>query len=391
MTPIVSFVGRSGTGKTTFLEKLLPSFVDRGLRVLVVKHDVHKFEVDKPGKDSFRLAQAGAWRVLLTNANKMALMGRTDGDVPLLTLVERYGRDADLVITEGFRKSAVPKFVVVRQGAPERLDPHDPSLENVVGVIADTAVETTFPVFPLDDVDPVFEFVVTHFVRPAEGRRALTGVLLAGGRGARMGYDKALLNFRRRPLLPSLVERLESVCEGGVLVVRRPGQPLPDLPDHAGVRVVDDLIPDQAALGGLYTGLALAPTPWIFLAACDMPLLDPGLIAWMRDLPVEADVLLPLAERRPQPTHAIYGHRCLGAIKRSLLSGELGMGSWRGSVKVHRITERDWRLEHLSGHSFVNVNTPDDLIDAEAMSTADGEVTDWQDPPDQEGSVEWKE
>lgn len=390
MTPIVSFVGRSGTGKTTFLEKLLPGLVERGLRVLVVKHDVHKFEVDKPGKDSWRLSQAGAWRVLLTNAGKMALMGRTDGDIPLLTLVERYGRDADLVITEGFRKSAVPKFVVIREGARERLDPHDPELEGVVGVISNVAVDTTLPVFPLDDVTPTLDFIVRSFLRPVEGRRALTGVLLAGGRGARMGYDKALLTFRGWPLLPRLVGRMLEACDGGVLVVRRPGQPLPDLPDDPAIRVVDDLIPDQAALGGLYTGLALAPTPWVFLAACDMPLLDPSLIAWMRDQPVEADVILPLADGRPQPTHAIYGHRCLGAIKRSLLSGELGMGSWRGSVRVHRIGEKEWRLVHLSGHSFVNVNTPDDLLTAQAMATGDGEVTDWSDPPLEVPELEWK-
>jgi molybdopterin-guanine dinucleotide biosynthesis protein MobB len=391
MTPVVSFVGRSGTGKTTFLEKLLPKLTEHGLRVLVVKHDVHKFEVDKPGKDSWRLAQAGAWRVLLTNANKMALMGATDGDVPLLTLVERYAGDADLVITEGFRKSSVPKFVVVRDGAPERLDPNDPELENVVGVVTDDPIDSPHTVFPLGDPGPTADFIVRTYVHPETGRRALTGVLLAGGRGERMGFDKALLTFGGKPLLPRLVLRMAQECDGGVLVVRRPGQPLPDLPAYPGIRVVDDLIPDQAALGGLYTGLALAPTPWIFLAACDMPLLDPGLIAWMRELPANADALLPIADGRPQPTHAIYGHRCLGAIKRSLLSGELGFGAWRGSVKVRRISEREWRRPHLSGHSFVNVNTPEDLIEAEAMAAGTTEQTDWSDAPDEEAELEWQE
>jgi molybdopterin-guanine dinucleotide biosynthesis protein MobB len=372
MIPVVSFVGRSGTGKTTFLEKLLHRLVARGLRVLVIKHDVHRFEVDKPGKDSFRLAQAGAWRVLLTNDHKMALMGACDGDVPLLTLVERHGPGADLVITEGFRRSAVPKFVVLRSGAPERLDPHDPELVNVVAVVSDTPVDTALPVLPLDDVGPTVALLLERFIDSPPVRRSLTGVLLAGGRGERMGYDKALLTFRGGPLLPALVERMASVCDGGVLVVRRPGQPLPDLPDRADVRVVDDLIPDQAALGGLYTGLALAPTPWVFLAACDMPLLDAPLMAWMRDLPGDADVLLPLADGRPQPTHAVYGHRCLGAIKRALLSGELGMGSWRGSVRVQRIDEDRWRAVHPSGRSFANVNTPEDLRAAEARADEEG-------------------
>ncbi len=389
MTPVVSFVGRSGTGKTTFLEKLLPRLVERGLRVLVIKHDVHRFDVDKPGKDSWRLTQAGAWRVLLTNREKMALMGATDGDVPLLTLVERYAGGADLVITEGFRQSSVPKFVVLRADAPEHLDPHDAELSNVVAVVSDHPVDSDLPLLPLDDVGPTLQFLVDHFLHATQGRRSMTGVLLAGGRGERMGFDKALLTFRRKPLLPTLVERMLGVCSGGVLVVRRPGQALPDLPRHPSVRVVDDLIPDQAALGGLYTGLALAPTPWVFLAACDMPLLNRGLMTWMADLPGEADVLLHLADGRPQPTHAVYGHRCLGAIKRSLLSGELGMGSWRGAVRVQRIAELEWRRTHLSGHSFVNVNTPEDLLEAEAMATVDTEVTDWSDAPGEEGEVEW--
>lgn len=391
MTPVVSFVGRSGTGKTTFLESLLPRMVERGFRVLVIKHDVHKFEVDKPGKDSWRLTQAGAWRVLLTNAEKMALMGETDGDVPLLTLVERYGRDADLVITEGFRSSAVPKFVVRREAAREHLDPHDPELVNVVGVVCDSLLQTELPLFPLDDPGPVLDFIVSQYIAPNASHKELTGVLLAGGRGERMGYDKALMTFRGRPLLPRLVERLRHECDGGVLVVRRPGQPLPDLPDDPLIRVVDDLIPHQAALGGLYTGLALAPTPWVFLAACDMPLLDGDLISWMRDLPADADVLLPLADSRPQPTHAIYGHRCLGAIKRAMLSGELGMGRWLGSVRVRKLPEGLWRRVHLSGHSFVNVNTPGELLEAEAMLVSGKEVTDWSDAPEEETEVEWEQ
>ena len=72
--PIVSFVAPSGTGKTTYLEKLLPALAARGLRVLVIKHDVHGFEVDRPGKDTWRLRRAGAHGVLIANREQMALM-----------------------------------------------------------------------------------------------------------------------------------------------------------------------------------------------------------------------------------------------------------------------------------------------------------------------------
>ena len=87
LPPIVSFVARSGTGKTTFLCKLIPALRARGVRMMVVKHDVHGFEVDKPGKDTWRLRQAGAQRVVIANAEQIAVMGRSDGEQPLLSLV----------------------------------------------------------------------------------------------------------------------------------------------------------------------------------------------------------------------------------------------------------------------------------------------------------------
>jgi molybdopterin-guanine dinucleotide biosynthesis protein A len=176
-----------------------------------------------------------------------------------------------------------------------------------------------------------------------------------------MGCDKAQLRFGGAAMLPQLVGRLLPLCSGGVLVVRRDNsQQLPELPE--GARGVDDLLPEHAALGGLYTGLALAPTPYVFLAACDMPLLDAALISWMGSAgPPGTDVLLPIASGRPQPLHAIYSHHCLAAIKEALLSGEFRMDGWHGSVRVHRVEEADWGAVHPSGHSFYGANTPEEL------------------------------
>ena len=363
--PIVSFTARSGTGKTTFLEKLLPVLLRRGVRVLVVKHDVHGFEVDKPGKDSWRLRKAGARRVLLANRTQLALMGSVDGDVPLPELVARFGHDVDLVISEGYRRSGMPKILISREGAPEQLDPA--SIDPLVAAVTDRGLDLDVPQFPLDDPEPCADWLIrTYLGGGASGRvdRALTGVLLAGGASTRMGAPKADLSFGGRPLLPALAERLASVCAGGVLVVRRAGQVLPALPE--GARVVDDLLPERAALGGLFTGLALAETPFVFLAACDMPLLSLPLIDALRTHPpATADVLLPVRSGHSEPTHAVYGHRCLGAIKRALLAGEYGMGGWLGSVRVERLGSEWWRGWDPDGLSFLNVNTPEDLERAE--------------------------
>ena len=373
LPPIVSFIAPSGTGKTTFIERLIPALSARGLRVLVVKHDVHRFDVDHPGKDTHRFTEAGAHRVLITNRSKLALMGKADGEVPILTLVERYGDGVDLVITEGYRSSAMPKILVARAGARVRR-PWEPgtlaAVPNVIGVVADHDValppeHAAAARLPLDDAEPCADLLAARVLSAQPVQRALTGVLLAGGRSRRMGADKAALRFRGELLLPQLAGRLADCCDQ-VIVVRREGQELPALPQ--GVRVVQDLVPGMGPLGGLLTGLAAAPTPFVFLAACDLPLLDVGLIRWLGAHPARAaDVLLPQRDGHAEPTHAIYGARCLGAIKQAMLSGELGMGTWLGALRVQRIPEEQWRAAHPDGRSFLNVNTPADLARAESM------------------------
>ncbi|MEE2828219.1 MAG: molybdopterin-guanine dinucleotide biosynthesis protein B [Myxococcota bacterium] len=369
---ILSVVARSGTGKTTFLERLIPSLLECGLRVMVIKHDVHGFEVDRPGKDSWRLRQAGAVRVLIANAQQMALMGTVDGEQPLRSYVQRYAGDVDLVLTEGYRRSGVPKILVARSGSPEPFDPGAPEAGEAIAAVTDHPLDLDpgIPQLPLDDPAPLVKLLLREFLPRASLSRELTGVLLAGGASRRMGRDKAWLEFGGQLLLPRLAGQILPLCSGGVIVVRRsPDQALPELPD--GVRVADDLLPEHAALGGLYTGLALAPTPHVFLAGCDMPLLSTDLVGWLAgQAPARADVLLPVSEGRPQPVHAIYSHHCLAAIKEALLSGEFRMDGWHGSVRVERIEEERWRSVHPSGDSFRNANSPEELAVCEALAAA---------------------
>ncbi len=336
LPPIVSFVARSGTGKTTFLEGVIAALGEQGVRVMAVKHDVHGFEMDREGKDTWRFRRAGARQVLIANARKMALMGTVDGEQPLRTLVARYARDVDLVLTEGYRRSGMPKILVQRQGAREPMDIATAGGEaglggEVIAVVADydVAPESALPKFELSAPAELATWLVDRFLAPGRVVRALTGVVLV----SRLDQVEDL---------DGLVARLAPACDGGVLVVRPEGMDLPR--PSTPCRIVDDLLPQHAALGGLFTGLVLAETPHILLVGCDQPGLRPELVRFLREHPARAaDVLQLERDGRPEPLPAVYGSRCLGAIKAALLSGELRMDSWHGAVRVERLPESAWR------------------------------------------------
>lgn len=113
MVPVVSVVGRSNVGKTTLIEKLLKELVRRGYNVGTIKHDVHGFDMDKEGKDTYRHAKAGASSVIISSPNKIAMIKKVQQEWTLDELIE-LNSDADLVIVEGFKNSNKPKIEVVR-------------------------------------------------------------------------------------------------------------------------------------------------------------------------------------------------------------------------------------------------------------------------------------
>jgi molybdopterin-guanine dinucleotide biosynthesis protein B len=119
--PIVRIVGRSNVGKTTLIERLIPSLRARGLRLAVIKHDVHGFDIDHPGKDTWRFSQAQAEAVLLGSAGRFVLMERTPVEWTLEELAELLAGRVDLVLTEGYKRTPHPKIEVARAAVGEPL------------------------------------------------------------------------------------------------------------------------------------------------------------------------------------------------------------------------------------------------------------------------------
>ena len=151
---VIGLAGWSGAGKTTLLTRLIPHFNAKGLRVSVIKHAHHQFDVDVPGKDSWRHREAGAAEVLVASSNRWALMHELRGaaEPKLPELLSKLSA-VDLVVVEGFKREPHRKIEVHRAAnAKPLLFPDDPG---IVGIATDTAVETPLPTVHLDDIEAV--------------------------------------------------------------------------------------------------------------------------------------------------------------------------------------------------------------------------------------------
>ncbi|MDQ4621460.1 bifunctional molybdopterin-guanine dinucleotide biosynthesis adaptor protein MobB/molybdopterin molybdotransferase MoeA [Vibrio cholerae] len=160
--PLLGFAAYSGTGKTTLLEALLPKLTAAGLRIGLLKHAHHDFDVDKPGKDSYRLRKAGASQMLIASRNRHALMTETpDAEAEFDYLLTRFDAEKlDVILVEGCKNIAFPKIELHRAevGKPW-LYPHD---QNIIAIAADEAVETALPQMHINDLDAIADFVLDY-------------------------------------------------------------------------------------------------------------------------------------------------------------------------------------------------------------------------------------
>jgi molybdopterin-guanine dinucleotide biosynthesis protein A len=183
-----------------------------------------------------------------------------------------------------------------------------------------------------------------------------TGVLVAGGRAARMGgAAKGLLKVNGEPIAARSLALFRRLF-GRTLVVTNDPAPYAGL----GAPCVPDLLPGRGAPGGLHAALATAETPWIFAAGCDMPFLDAAAIAFLAARRDGVDAVLVRAGGRLEPLHAFWARRCLPALEQLFAQGQPSFRDLARAVPVAIVEEAEWRTVDPDLRSLENANTPED-------------------------------
>lgn len=183
MLPIVSIVGKSGSGKTTLLEKVVAELTGKGYRIATIKHDVHGFEIDYEGKDSWRHKKAGAKTVVLSGPDKIAVIKEADEEWEPSSLAFSFAQDADIVITEGYKKAGFQKIEVIRKA--KSTIPICRKDKNLIAIASDMRFKCRdVPCIDINNAKAIANLIEDRFLRKKTSNKNLgrTGLTVNGKR-----------------------------------------------------------------------------------------------------------------------------------------------------------------------------------------------------------------
>ncbi|MCY3741779.1 MAG: molybdenum cofactor guanylyltransferase [Candidatus Poribacteria bacterium] len=210
-------------------------------------------------------------------------------------------------------------------------------------------------------------------------RLPVTGVILAGGKSRRMGQNKALIQLGDSPLIEHVIHRMRLIVDELLLITNTPAEYT-----HLGLPMHSDIIPDTGALGGIYTGLTYASHDVGVCVACDSPFLQPKLLSYLISILGEYDAVMPYTYSRNkdigvtnrshstdqmilQTLCAVYSKRCLPVIEQMLNEPDLRVYALQERANILTVAPEIWKTYDSRGHSFFNVNTPEDFEKAQTL------------------------
>ena len=193
----------------------------------------------------------------------------------------------------------------------------------------------------------------------------MTGIILAGGESRRMGRDKAFLDLAGKTLIEHVLGIFRELFERTIIVTRRPER-FRSLP----AEVVPDALDAPGPLTGIYSGLLCSADDLNFVAACDMPFLQAGLIRFMQEVSEGRDAVVPLVNGMPEPLHAVYRRGILPVVEASLKSGERRIYPLFDRIAVRYLTAAEIKQHDPEQRSFRNLNTPAEYKEAACSAWA---------------------
>lgn len=199
----------------------------------------------------------------------------------------------------------------------------------------------------------------------------VTGVILAGGKSKRMGENKALLRLGNGTLIGHVIRRMQPITDEFLLITNSP-----DEYTHLGITMHKDIIPNAGALGGIHAGLTYASHQTVICVGCDNPFLMPNLLTYLVSVLGEYDAVMPYTYREPssdnesvqitlQTLCAVYSKCCLPIIEQMLNEPDLRVHALQERANVLPLAPEIWKTYDSEGHSFFNVNTPEDFEKAQ--------------------------
>jgi len=191
----------------------------------------------------------------------------------------------------------------------------------------------------------------------------LTVAILAGGKSSRMGTDKAFVEILGKPMIELILGRVADLeQQETILITNRPADYA-----HLGLPMYVDVYPQKGSLGGIYTAIHHSQHPYTLVVACDMPFLNTALLRHMLALRAGYDVVVPRVAGYPEGLHAVYAKTCLEPIQGRLLADQLKVIGFYDDVRVCYLDEAEYAAFDPQGLSFQNVNTPEELEQAQKL------------------------
>ena len=195
--------------------------------------------------------------------------------------------------------------------------------------------------------------------------RDFTIAINAGGKSSRMGMNKAFVKLVGKPLIQHVLDNIKHLDHAEIILITNN----PDEYAHLTLPMYPDVIPDSGSLGGIYSALHYSKTSQTIMLACDMPFVNPHIIKLMLKQSQQADAIIPTHKGYPQGFHGLYRQSCLTIIKNRITKRQFKVKLALERSNVEYLNEEDYQHIDSSGASFFNINTPDDLKQAEKLYT----------------------